>query len=278
MILQVTEGCSFNRCSFCSMYRDKQFSVKPLEKVVSEIFQAREMLPNTTRVFLADGDALARTTSDLLSILDSLHQAFPSLERVSSYALPNNLIKKPESELALLKEGGLKLIYYGIESGSAAILKMITKGATPESMVQGLNRASAAGLAISATVILGLGGQQLWMEHIDETAELVNKVQLDYLSTLQLTLEPAIHEEFLEKFEKKGALFIPQGDAAILQEQVRLIEKMAPEKDLVFRSNHASNALPLKGIIPRDCDQLLLALNVASRDSSLLRPGWMRGL
>lgn len=260
------------------MYRSKTFSEKPLKRVLDEITWVAKKTPHTKRVFLADGDALARTTSDLLSILDALYKAFPSLERVSSYALPNNLVKKSEYELALLSESGLKLIYFGIESGSAAVLKMITKGATPESMVQGLNKASAAGLAISATVILGIGGQQLWMEHIDETAKLVNKVQLDYLSTLQLTLEPVVYEEFLDKFQKKGDLFVPQNDAAILKEQVRLIKKTAPEKELVFRSNHASNALPLKGVLPGDRNRLLSELNEASMDSSILRPDWMRGL
>jgi radical SAM superfamily enzyme YgiQ (UPF0313 family) len=260
------------------MYRSKQFTEKPLGQVLNEITWAAEMYPKTERVFLADGDALTRSVPDLQYILEALYQAFPCLGRVSSYALPNNFIKKTSGELALLRQSGLLFLYYGIESGSANILKRITKGATTESMVEGLNKASYAGLVISATVILGLGGQRFWEEHIDETAKLVNRTQLDYLSTLQLTLEPVIREEFVEKFQRKGGVFIPQDDAAILQEQIRLIEKIMPGKELVFRSNHASNALPLKGVLPSDRNRLLSELNEASIDSSILRPGWMRGL
>jgi len=278
LIFQVTEGCSFNHCSFCSMYRSKQFKEKRLEQVLNEIIQMAKRFPDTKKVFLADGDALVISTPNLLIILDKLYQAFPNLERVSSYALPANLSKKTLKELSLLRRKGLGLIYYGIESGSANILKRITKGATPEKMIEGLNKASDAGLTISATVILGLGGQRLWKEHIDGTAELINRVQIDYLSTLQLTLDPVIRKEFFEKFQKKGESFIPQDDAAILQEQIRLIEKVMPEKALIFRSNHASNALALKGVLPRDRARLLSELNVASEDNSVLRPTWMRGL
>ena len=151
------------------------------------------------RVFLADGDALAAPTEHLSEILQALSAAFPRLERVSSYALPANLLKKSVDELRQLRDGGLTLLYYGIETGSADLLKRITKGATPEAMATGLGKAKAAGLKISATVILGLGGQTHWREHIDGTAELVNRVELDYLSTLQLMIDPSIHEEDVYK-------------------------------------------------------------------------------
>lgn len=278
LIFQITEGCSFNCCSFCSMYRSKSFSEKPLTEVMVEILEMSEVHPHTKRVFLADGDALVRSVSDLLFILDALYQAFPSLERVSSYAQPANLLRKTMTELALLRRHGLQFIYYGVESGSSELLKRITKGATPEMMVEGLNKASEAGLLISATVILGLGGEQLWKEHVDGTAELVNKSKLDYLSTLQLTLEPPVYDEFIEKFQRKGGLFTPQSDGGILREQARLIEKLRPAKRLVFRSNHASNALALKGVLPEDTERLLAELSEASKDSSQLRPSWMRRL
>jgi coproporphyrinogen III oxidase-like Fe-S oxidoreductase len=237
-----------------------------------------KVYPHTKRVFLADGDALVRSMSDLLSILTALYQAFPSLERVSCYAQPANLLKKTTTELALLKQHGLQFIYYGIESGSSVLLKRVTKGSTPEKMIEGLNKASEAGLIISATVILGLGGERLWKEHVDCTAELINQSQLDYLSTLQLTLEPSIYNEFVEKFQHKGVRFIPQSDEGIIQEQIRFIQKLRPAKTLVFRSNHASNALALKGLLPEDGDRLLAELSEASKDGSQLRPSWMRGL
>lgn len=273
-ILQATLGCSFNRCSFCSMYRTKQFAVRPLEPVQAEIRAMARAYPGLRRVFLADGDALVAPTDHLLAILESLHAAFPRLERVSSYALPANLLKKSVEELTRLREGGLTLLYYGIETGAADLLKRITKGATPEAMIAGLTKAKEAGLRVSATVILGLGGQTYWREHIDATANLVNRVELDYLSTLQLMIDPSIHDEFHRKFREP---FQAQDDRALLVEQARLIERLNPPKPLVFRSNHASNALALAGELPRDRERLLAQLRQALAGALPLRPEWLRG-
>lgn len=273
-ILQVTLGCSFNRCSFCSMYRTKHYAVRPLDEVREEIQAMARADPGVRRVFLADGDALAAPTEHLLAVLDALRAAFPRLERASSYALPANLLKKSVDELTQLRENGLTLLYYGIETGSAELLKRITKGATPEAMVTGLTKAKQAGLRISATMILGLGGQTYWREHIDATADLVSRVELDYLSTLQLMIDPSIEEEFHRKFREP---FQPQDDRALLVEQVRLIERLAPPAPLVFRSNHASNALALAGTLPQDRDALLTQLQMALAGGLRLRPEWLRG-
>ncbi len=145
-ILQATLGCSFNHCSFCSMYRTKSFAIRPLAQVQTDIQTMARACPSTQRVFLADGDALAAPTDYLLTILENLRAAFPRLERVSSYALPANLLKKSVDELTQLREAGLTLLYYGIETGSADLLKRITKGATPEAMITGLTKAKQAGL------------------------------------------------------------------------------------------------------------------------------------
>ena len=273
-ILQATLGCSFNRCSFCSMYRTKQFLIRPLDAVDADIRAVARRYPDTRRVFLADGDALAAPTEHLRTLLETLHAAFPHLERVSSYALPANLLKKSVEDLAQLREGGLTLLYYGIETGSADLLKRITKGATPEAMITGLTKAKQAGLTVSATVILGLGGQAYWREHIDATADLVNQVELDYLSTLQLMLDPMIEGEFHRKFREPFQL---QDDRALLEEQVRLIERLNPPAPLTFRSNHASNALALAGILPRDRTALLGTLATALTGRLTLRPDWLRG-
>ncbi|HAO33412.1 MAG TPA: radical SAM protein [Candidatus Competibacteraceae bacterium] len=273
-ILQTTLGCSFNRCSFCSMYRVKEFAVRPLEQVRGEIRTMAGAYPGVRRVFLADGDALAAPIEHLSTILNALAAAFPRLERVSSYALPANLLKKSVDELRQLREKGLTLLYYGIETGSADLLKRITKGATPDAMATGLDKAKQAGLKISATVILGLGGQTHWREHIDGTAELVNRVELDYLSTLQLMIDPSIHEEFHRKFREP---FREQDDRALLAEQARLIERLDPPAPLVFRSNHASNALALAGTLPRDREALLARLELALAGEVQLRPEWLRG-
>ena len=273
-ILQATFGCSFNRCSFCSMYRTKAFTVRPLAAVNADIQTVARQYPNTRRVFLADGDALAAPTDHLLAILQALRVAFSRLERVSSYALPANLLKKSVAELGQLREAGLTLLYYGIETGSADLLKRITKGATPAVMITGLTKAGQAGLKVSATVILGLGGQSHWREHIDATAALVNQVELNYLSTLQLMLDPMIYDEFHRKFHEP---FQPQDDLALLAEQVRLIEELNPPVPLTFRSNHASNALALAGELPRDREKLLAQLDQALAGAAPLRPEWLRG-
>jgi radical SAM superfamily enzyme YgiQ (UPF0313 family) len=274
LIFQVTLGCSFNRCSFCSMYRGKAFSIRPLQDVLAEVRHVGRVYSAVQRVFLADGDALAAPTEHLVAILDALQAAFPRLERVSSYALPANLRKKSLAELVTLREHKLNLIYYGIETGSADLLKRITKGATPHSMVEGLHKAKQAGLQISATVILGLGGQTYWQEHIDATADLVNQVALDYLSTLQLGLDPVIRDEFYGKFKGR---FLGQDDFGILEEQARLVERLDPSAPLVFRSNHASNALALAGTLPEDKSELLALVALARSGRVGLRPAHLRG-
>lgn len=273
-IVQATLGCSFNRCSFCAMYRTKSFVIRPLAQVQAEIQAMARAHPGVSRVFLADGDALASPVEHLAAILQALRAAFPRLERVSSYALPANLLKKSVEELRQLRDGGLALLYYGIETGSADLLKRITKGATPEAMAAGLDKAKAAGLKVSATVILGLGGRAYWREHIDGTADLVNRLQLDYLSTLQLMIDPSLREEFERKFREP---FQPQDDRALLLEQARLIERLDPPAPLVFRSNHASNALALAGVLPRDRAALLAQLELALAGGARLRPEWLRG-
>lgn len=278
LIFQVTEGCSFNRCSFCSMYREKTFSEKPLELILAEIESAAKSQKHIRRVFLADGDALYRDTQTLTLILNALYKHFPELERVSSYALPNNLLTKSAEELKELNAAGLTLLYYGIETGSPELLKCITKGATPSKMETGLNKASEAGFDVSATVILGLGGQQHWREHIEQTAALVNKLNVTYLSTLQLTLGDDIKDEFMQKFQRQGREFLPQYDNELLQEQALLISLIAPKKSVIFRSNHASNALPLKGVLPNDKATLLAQLDSAAHGETPLVPPWLRGL
>ena len=249
-----------------------------MDRVLAEIETTAKLLPQTRRVFLADGDALVRTTDDLLLILTTLYNAFPTLERVTCYALPKNLLRKPVDELLLLKQSGLKMVYYGIESGSDDILKRITKGVNQEQMISGLEKASKASLAISATIILGLGGKQHWQEHIDGTVDLINRVKLDYLSTLQLHLDTSVYDLFMERYERRGGEFIPQNDTGILQEQMRLVAEIATLEPIIFRSNHASNALPLKGNLPGDRDALLAELCTAQSGESLLRPEWLRGL
>ena len=274
-IIQVTLGCSFNQCSFCSMYRSKQYAEQALDAVFADIHQVATQCPDTHRIFLADGDALALPTEHLLAILNELTNALPNLARVSCYASPGNIQRKRIDELALLKQNKLNLLYFGVESGSNLILNKITKGATQRSMIEALTKAHASGMKVSATVVLGLGGSEYSAEHIDGTIALLNSAPVTYLSTLQLYLDESIEAEFYKKF---GTPFYKQDDLAILSEQERLISGLNPPQNIVFRSNHASNALALAGNLPRDREKLLLQLREAMKGARPLRPQFMRGL
>lgn len=275
LIIQATLGCSFNQCSFCSMYSSKQYVERPLADVFKDIDDAASAWPDAHRVFLADGDALALPTEQLIAILEKLDQTLPKLTRVSCYATPSNILHKSIDELERLKKHKLNLVYLGIESGADVILKKVTKGASQRSISEALHKAHDSGLKVSGTVILGLGGQQFWQEHIDGSIELLNKAPITYLSTLQLYLHETAVESFMQKFSD---LFQAQDDHAILLEQQRFIAGLEPPQTVIFRSNHASNALALAGNLPKDKQRLLDQLQAALDGHQPLRPTYLRGL
>ena len=275
LIIQATLGCSFDGCTFCSMYKVKEFRARPLDDVFADIDRAARGWPEAHRVFLADGDALVLPMDSLRRILDKLDATFPRLARVAAYATPINLQRKTVDELEELKRRKLSLVYLGIESGSGDILRRIRKGATEKSMARALERAAAAGLKVSATVVLGLGGRNRWKEHVDGTAALVNRAPPTYLSTLQLFLDPSLRGRFLEKF---GEPFEEQDDDAMLAEQKRLLAALDPPRPVIFRSNHASNCLPLAGTLPKDRERLLAEIAAAEAGTLALRPSFLRGL
>jgi len=277
LIIQITLGCSYNKCSFCSMYETKKFKIKDIEEIKEDIDEL-SYYQDIRRVFLADGDALACDTKLLIEVLDYLKKTFSKLQRVSSYASPYNLLEKTQEELNLLREHGLSLVYYGIETGNHELLKYINKPMKPEKMIEGLNKATKANMKISATVILGLGGKKLSKQHIEDTAKLINSCEhINYLSTLQLGLSGTKEESFFKRFEDKNKEFVFCSDQDMLEEQKRFISLINPKKAIIFRSNHASNALPLKGTLPKDKEALVEILEEASEDSSMLRPKFLRG-
>ena len=260
IIIQATYGCSYNNCSFCSMYKSKQYTKREIEDIFKEIDILASVYPNTRKVFLADGDALSLPTNYLVEILQYLKKSFSSLRRVSVYATAQNLLKKSDKELELLYENRLTLIYFGIETGSDTILKKITKGVTSNEIITSLNKASKAKIKISATVILGLGGKDYSNEHIKKTANVINQTTVNYLSTLQIGLEDDVRERFYKNFDD----FIMLDDIEILKEQKEFIELLNPINKVIFRSNHASNALHLAGTLPKDKQRLIDEINHAS--------------
>jgi len=275
LILQITIGCRFNQCSFCSMYKNKQYRLKSLDEIRQDIKLAQQYDADASRIFLADGDAFNLTTEQLTEILILLQEAFPKLTRVSCYATPANIASKTLADLNELKKNKLSLLYVGIETGDNQLLKKITKGATQSSIIKSLKLADSANLKISATVILGLGGQTYWQQHIQETVNLLNQAPVTYLSTLQLFLDKPSENEFYEKFKEP---FSHQNDESILIELTELITQLNPPKKLIFRSNHASNALALAGNLPKDRDRLLLEINSAISNSGKLTSNHLRSL
>lgn len=274
LIIQATLGCRFNGCTFCSMYKEKSFRARPLEEVFADMDRAARAWPDAHRVFLADGDAYCLPVEHLAALCDRLRATFPNLQRIAAYATPFDILKKSVDEIRMLKEKRLGLVYLGIETGSDTLLRKIRKGSAKH-MEAGLKRAAEAGLKVSATVINGLGGKAHWQEHVDATADMINRAPPTYLSTLQLGLEETVAENFLEKF---GPDFQWQDDRGVLEELHRLLQRLDPPSPVIFRSNHASNALALAGTLPKDRPRLLAQVGAALEGGAALRPRWMRGL
>ncbi len=274
LILQVTLGCSYNKCSFCDMYRSKQYYEKSLPEIKNEIMEISNKLPKTRRVFLADGDALNIKTDTMIEILKYLYYKFPELERVSCYAMPMNLLKKSNKELIDMNNAGLKLLYLGIESGANVILKKITKGATHDTIIKSCVKAKKSGYELSCMIILGLGGKKHTIEHITETAIIINAISPTYVGALTLNLENGIKNEFLAKFNEE---FIPVEDSDALNELELLIKNIDTKKKIVFRANHASNAYSIKGTFPSDKNNMLKQISWLKEHPESSRPVGFRG-
>ncbi|MGB9167706.1 MAG: radical SAM protein [Nitrososphaeraceae archaeon] len=273
MIFQVTLGCSFNKCSFCNMYRTKDYSERPWEEIKMEIDISSKYYPETTRIFLADGDALNLSVERLTQILDYLYQKFPSLERVSSYAMPKNLLQKSDSELQLLKKAGLNMFYVGLESGNDIVLKKVTKGATYKSIVQACNKARNNDFILSCMVILGLGGTIYTKDHIEDTAKILGEISPDYVGALNLHLEEGVYEEFMAKYNEP---FTFLDDIQVLDELDRLISNINPFRPIIFRANHASNVYSIKGTLPEDKENILNLIRNLKNHPEMLKPKILR--
>ena len=274
LIFQVTLGCSFNECSFCDMYRSKDYSERSWEEVKSEIDLMAKTMPETTRIFLADGDALNLSTEYMIQIVEYVYQKFPKLERVSCYAMPMNLLKKTAEELEMMNKAGLNRLYLGIETGNDIILKKVTKGATQKTMIKSCNKAKDAGFTLSCMVILGLGGSKYTKENAIDTAKVINAVQPDYVGELTLYLENGIKEEFLTKFEGE---FERLTDSQAIDELELLISEIDVSREIVFRANHGSNAYNIGGTFPQNKIEMLEKIAWMKKHPEVVRPQGLRG-
>jgi radical SAM superfamily enzyme YgiQ (UPF0313 family) len=273
-ILQATVGCSWNACTYCAMYRDKSFRIRELDEILEDVRLARDDFGDRVeKVFVADGDALAMPLEHWQPILAACRNAFPRLRRVSSYATAMNLLEKAPEELTSLKEQGLSLLYIGPESGDDLVLKKIAKGAGFEEHADAAAKAHAAGMKLSAIFLLGAGGIERSAEHAAASARLATAMDPRFVSLLTLTVVPSTP---LATLEERGKFELP--DVKGLLAEMRSFLAEASPTNAIFRTNHASNYLPLAGRLPRDRDKLLALLDSALGGDIPLRPEWARGL
>ncbi|MFT5236412.1 MAG: radical SAM superfamily enzyme YgiQ (UPF0313 family) [Shewanella sp.] len=277
LILQVTNGCSWNRCTFCDMYTapQKKFRAQKLDKILEDIEAVVSTGQNISRVFLADGDAMSLPFERLEAICLLIREHLPNVTRISSYCLPRNLKNKTFEQLATLRELGLSLLYIGCESGDDEVLKRIDKGETYVSSLEALLKIKAAGMKSSVMILNGLGGSELSEQHAINSARLMNAAQPEYLSTLVVTL-PLGTERMDKAYD--GQFSLPN-QAQLFNEMHTLLSHLTLDKT-IFRSDHASNYLVLKGILGKDKSRLISEVEQAINHplQISLRKEWQRGL
>lgn len=270
LILQITVGCSHNKCTFCSMYKDKSFYVKKLDDIISDINEVKnEYGTFIKRVFLADGDAFVLSTNKLNNILDLINDAFPNLERITAYASPKNILAKDEEDLKSFRNKKLSMLYIGAESGDDNVLKDIDKGANKDEIINAIKKVENTSIKTSVTIILGIASKKGSLNHAINSAKLVNKAKPSYISLLTLMIDekaPIYNDIINKKFELLDS-------KSVINETINFIKNISDEldKNVIFRSNHASNYYSLKGELPMDKERLLRELDEALNNTDLLK-------
>ena len=273
LIVQVTYGCSHNTCAFCSMYKEKRFALRPMEEILEDFRLARQTYRRVDKVFLADGDALVRRAEELYTILDTVGELFPECRQVTSYASPSSIRVHTEEELRLLREKGLTMVYMGLESGSDQVLALMNKGHTAAEIVEMGQKVRRCGMALSVTAITGLGGPELLESHAVETSAAFNAMNPEYIGMLTLMVEPGTP---LYDWVREGRFTLLTQPQVL--EETRLMVERLDSPGSVFRMNHASNYLTLRGTLNADKAAMLGAIREAEGDLSRLRPESWRGL
>jgi len=273
LLLQVTVGCSHNKCSFCPAYKEKKFRIKSYDEILEDILEAGRWR-SIDRVFLCDGDALIIPQERLIRILGLIRTHIKGVKRVGTYANAKSILRKTIDELVELRELGLGIVYLGIESGNDELLKKINKGVTAAQMIQAGRRIKEAGIALSVTVILGLGGIEQGIEHAADTAGVLTAIDPDYASALTLMLMPGtpLHSEYL------SGLFALPDKFDLLRELAIIIEK-SDFSSCYFTSNHASNYLPIRARLPQEREMSVATIHntIKKNDVKYLRAEFMRG-
>lgn len=258
LIIQATLGCSHNRCAFCNMYKAKQFSIRPLQVVLDELAWARSRYRSIPRIFLADGDALILPMDYLMSVLGYIRSAIPECERVAVYGSPKSILGKTPEELEKLRRHGLGIIYMGLETGNPALLERFCKGQPVEEVIRAGQKVKASGIALSVTAINGLGGLERWEAHAIDTGKALSAMKPDYIGLLTLRVYTGTP---LAQWVREGSLTLME--PLELARETRLLLENTDSEGSVFRSNHASNYLVLKGTLNKDTPRLLAQLDEA---------------
>lgn len=275
-LLQVTIGCSHNRCTFCGMYKDKKYRVRSMEEIKTDIRMAKEYYGDVEKIFLCDGDAIALETDMLLELLDTLYASFPSLRHVGTYVGPQSTLAKSMSELAALRAAGLTKAYLGVETGDDQLLREVKKGVNAEEMLQAGQNLVNSGFNLSTMVLLGLAGKgPRSREHALATAEITNKMKPQYLAALTVTPVPGT-----TLFREVQAGRFEVLDPFETLEEMKIIFENITIDNLKFVGSHVSNYLPVKGTLQKDKEQMLAIVNkvLETRDPRYLRNDRMRGL
>lgn len=274
LIVQCTLGCSHNRCAFCTMYKEKKFSINPIEQVLGDLAEARSYSREIKRIFLADGDALILPMEYLLTVLDYIAAYFPECERVASYASTKAILRKTDDELRTLREHGLKIVYIGLESGNEALLKKFDKGVTAEQIIENAIRCRAAGMTVSLTAINGMAGiNGDWQTHAVDTAKAVSRIKPEYIAFLTLRVYSGTP---LHDWIERGEFLMMQPQE--LMRETRLFLANTDAEGSIFRSNHASNYLPLGGTLNADRQALIDTIDAALDGKVRLRRAVELGL
>jgi radical SAM superfamily enzyme YgiQ (UPF0313 family) len=269
LLLRVTRGCPWNRCTFCSMYKTTKFEIRDLEEILGDIELAKDLYGDRVRtIFIGDSNSLVAKTEMLVKILNALFSSFPHIERVTSYARAKTIAKKPLEDLIKIYQAGLTRLHVGLETGDRDLLKKIEKGATPEEMIEGGRKAKKAGFEYSLYVLLGVGGEEKWEQHAKGTAEVLNQVDPHFIRVRTFIPQPnsPLYEAMVE------GSFQPASPETILKETKLLLEKLQVTSQ--FLSDHISNLLPLHGKLPEDKEKMIQMLEEALkelRENDLLR-------
>lgn len=265
LIIQITLGCSHNKCTFCDMYKMKKFTIKPIETIKKEVDYFRAITQEAPRIFLADGDALIIKFEMLKEIIVYIKEKFPECNRISMYGSPKSILLKSVDELKELKALGVFLIYLGLESGDNEVLKKVNKGVTAEEIVEAGLKVKEAKIKLSVTAIAGLGGKECSEQHAINTGKIISKIAPEYFSILSLmySKNTMLYEEI------KNSKFTPLKNFEVLKEIKKIIQNIDVTSNIIFRSNHASNYVSLEGNLPKDKEKIINDIEVSLKNKYL---------